>query len=100
MCVCVGGGGGGGGGEGEGGCDPSPDDHTFSIQSSAHLVSLLLHCRALQRNIVTERADNSLISNRIRSKHVKKLQRTLFIRTKDNMQIFAVIPFITLQNDT
>ena len=62
MCVCVCGGVGGRvveggvGGEGEGGCDPSPDDHTFSIQSSAHLVSFLLHCTALQRNIVTERA--------------------------------------------
>ena len=30
----------------------------------------------------------------------KRLKRTLFIRTKHNMQIFGVIPFIKLQNDT
>ena len=28
------------------------------------------------------------------------LKRMLFIRTKHNMQIFGVIPFIKLQNDT
>ena len=28
------------------------------------------------------------------------ISRTLFIRTKHNMQIFGVIPFIKLQNDT
>ena len=30
----------------------------------------------------------------------KRFKRTLFIRTKHNMQIFRVIPFIKLQNDT
>ena len=30
----------------------------------------------------------------------KRLKRTLFIRTKHNMQIFGVIPFIVLQNDS
>ena len=30
----------------------------------------------------------------------KKFERTLFIRTKHNLQIFGVIPFNKLQNDT
>ena len=30
----------------------------------------------------------------------KRFQRTLFIRTKHSMQIFGVIPFVKLQNDT
>jgi len=30
----------------------------------------------------------------------KSFKRTLFIGTKHNMQIFRVIPFIKLQNDT
>ena len=30
----------------------------------------------------------------------KRLKRTLFIRTKHNMRMFGVIPFIKLQNDT
>ena len=30
----------------------------------------------------------------------KRFKRTLFIRTKHNMRIFGVIPFIKLQNDT
>ena len=29
----------------------------------------------------------------------KRFKRTLFIRTKHNMQMFQVIPFIKLQND-
>ena len=33
-------------------------------------------------------------------KHEKRFKITLFIRTKHNMQIFGVIPFIKLQNDT
>ena len=30
----------------------------------------------------------------------ERFRRTLFIRTKHSMQIFRVIPFIKLQNDT
>ena len=30
----------------------------------------------------------------------KRLKRTLFIRTKHDMRIFGVIPFIKLQNNT
>ena len=30
----------------------------------------------------------------------KMFRRTLFIRTKHDMQIFGVIPFIKLQNNT
>ena len=31
--------------------------------------------------------------------YYKRFKRMLFIRTKRNMQIFRVIPFIKLQND-
>jgi len=30
----------------------------------------------------------------------KKSKRTLFIRTRQNTQVFGVIPFVKLQNDT
>ena len=37
----------------------------------------------------------------MRSKTRKRFKRTLlFIRTKHNMRIFGVIPFIKLRNDT
>ena len=31
---------------------------------------------------------------------LKRLKRTLFIRTKYDMQILGIIPYIKLQNDT
>jgi len=30
----------------------------------------------------------------------KRFKRTLFIRTRQNQQMFGVIPFVKLQNDT
>ena len=31
---------------------------------------------------------------------MKRFKRTLFIRTRQNQQIFGVIPFVKLQNST
>ena len=35
-----------------------------------------------------------------RFKHIKVSKEMLFIRTKRNLQIFGVVPFVKLQNDT
>ena len=43
----------------------------------------------------------SIVCNNIRSKHVKGSKERLFIRTQTHdLQIFGVIPFVKLQNDT
>ena len=44
--------------------------------------------------------ESKYIINNNKTDTNKRFKRTLFIRTKHNMRIFEVSPFIKLQNDT
>ena len=66
-------------------------------------------CRPLRTSLCSLRTcccvdcthrDDTDFNRQASSKHTKGFKRKLFIRTKPNMRIFGVIPFIKLQNDT
>ena len=68
---------------------------------TSRLTSLRLTSLAAQN--VNNNNKNVIESNYIikdKTDTNKRLKRTLFIRTKRNMRILGVIPFIKLQNDT
>ena len=56
--------------------------------------------RALKGVRVGVRDREKAIMMRIKSKRIKVQKNALFIRTKHNVRIFGVIPFIKRQNDT
>ena len=70
-----------------------------SISSQGEDQLVLKTCRAAcQTDSSKQNAD--IWVNFIKSKTHRRFKRTLFIRTKHKMQIFRVIPFIKLKNNT
>ena len=77
-----------------------------SIHMAAHVVCNYTHWALSRRSMkrITHTHTHVQHAHKLeqcaKSKHIKRLKRTLFSRTNHSMSIFGVIPFIKLQNDT
>ena len=69
-------------------------DGSVIVDASDRRQLKLLHHATMLPNAMTRR------HLKIEIQTHKRFKRTLFIRTKHNMRIFGLIPFIELQNDT
>ena len=79
----------------------SHDTSTHKPQTNTHNYSHTKQQQQQQKqnNKIQTRMTNVILKKK-KSKHIKRFKRTLFIRTKHNIRIFGVIPFIKLQNDS